>query len=392
MSKRNSNQRWPLGRRDFLRTAIASGIALAAGGLYKLFNPAHQDSVLAGSGTGPYYYGTNGSSVALPKNYGIPALPQNFYIGRTGVGGSMYGSTDPNLDDSEFNTIAASQAGFSFTHSFWLVKGPFYYWRSGRDYYQYGVDQGNAACTAWHQHVHANLLGGRTIFGDIEGAGIDAAHRNINTDDGWTDHSRTSSGAPAPAPEYFDITGYTDTAKNQQVLEGFLDAVTNYNGQLNPGIYTTLDLWTHWFNGSTYDPQRNFVTWLAGGSGNGSCPSCTPCNPACDTKTPIDNSFNTVKNTAFAKMKTVIWQYYLSPGCSVACGDFNIARQDGHTSFNPVSHEISLPIIMSDGGTGGLAAGASNSMGAYPAPETNSSSTDNNTSDQGSVTDPYPAP
>lgn len=377
MSNRNSNDRWTLGRRDFLKAAIASGIALAAGGLLKFFNPAHEDSVLAGSGTGPYYYGTNGSSAAVTKNPGIPALPQNFYVGRTGVGENIF-------DGSEFFATAASQAGFSYTHSFWIVKGPFYYWRSGRDYYQYGWDQATAACNAWYQHPKSSYLGGRTIFGDIEGTMNEADHQNRDLDDGWTDHYRYGS---------FQNPGYIDTGLNQRVLEGFLDGVTNFSSQIfNPGVYTTLDLWTYWFNGTVYDPQRDFVTWLAGGAGNGSCPSCSPCNPACDTKTPVDNSFNTVKNTAFAKMKTVIWQYYLSPGCAVACGDYNIARQDGHTNFHPVSHEICLPVIMSDGGTGGQAAAANSSINAYPAPASSSSSVDNSSSDQNSATNSYPAP
>src|SRR6266508_4215756 len=124
MSKHNSNFRWALRRRDFLKTAIASGMALAAGGLglTKLLYPKTSDSVSAVSGTGPYYWGADTS---WPRPDASKKIPRNFYIGRTGIGASPI--TNPL--ESSFSETAAAEVGTLYTHTYWLVKGPLYYYR-----------------------------------------------------------------------------------------------------------------------------------------------------------------------------------------------------------------------------------------------------------------------
>ena len=292
MSNQQPNPKWRLNlnRRDFLKAVIASGLALATRGVYKLFNPAKQKIVTANQGTGPYYYGTDSANATVTKNVEIPQLPQNFYIGRTGVGEAIYDETDPN-----FNQNAAIAAGVLFTHTYWVLKGPHYYWRLGRDYRQYGWDQGVAATRAWFSHPKSESFIGETIFGDIEGAMNDTDHQNRDRDDGWTDHYYYGS---------YQNPGYINVAKNRQVLEGFLDAIWNYYPYtFKAGIYTTSIIWRDWF-GSGYYPPYNFVTWLAGG--DYSCPPCAPCNPACDTKSQVDSRFVSVRNFSLGKMKTVI--------------------------------------------------------------------------------------
>lgn len=205
MSNKDERLRALLGRRDFLKIAIVSGSAIATVGLIKLLDLESIESVLATSGTGPYYYGTDTSWAVDTKGSNASNFPQNFYIGRTGVGELIY-------NDSSFYSVAADKAGFSYTHTYWNLKGPYYYARGSRTRYQYGFDQATVAASAWYDHYWSSKIGGKTIFADIES--------EPNYNDGW----RNSSG------------NY-NVSYNRAVLEGYLDGIVNYtrNGY-NPGF------------------------------------------------------------------------------------------------------------------------------------------------------------
>jgi hypothetical protein len=354
MSNQDERFRTLLGRRDFLKIVIVSGSVIAVGGLMKLFNPETIDSVLATAGTGPNYYGTDTSWAVDTKGSNASNFPQNFYIGRTGVGELIY-------NDSSFYSVAADKAGPPYTHTYWNLKGPYYYARESRTRYQYGYDQATVAASAWYDHNWQSKIGGKTIFADIE--------TEPSYNDGWRD----SSGNFVPS-------------YNQAVLEGYLDGIVNYtrnsyNPGFNPGIYTRFDLWNTWFDGANYDPQRAYVIWLAGDA----CQLiCSPCGTCTTAKSEADNLFNTKKETAFGKYKTVIWQFFISECPAPDCADYDIARQNGYLRFAPIVN-LYLPLISRDG------SGYTGEMSAYPAPNQDSSSAENSSSPWVS-TDPYPSP
>lgn len=400
MSKHNSNFRWLLSRRDFLKTALASGIALAGGalGLPKLLFPNAKDSVSAVSGPGPYYWG---GDTSWPRPDASKKLPRNFYIGRTGIGASMI----TNALESSFSQTAAQEAGTPFTHTYWLVKGPLYYYRpSGvTTDYQWGQYQGQKACNAFFDSPHSGLINGFTIFADIE-EGRDANGNVCNDnndplDDGFVSH-----------PGYNFTQSLVN--RNRQVLEGFIDGVYSFSrGNFHnfiPGVYTNFSIWRQWFGGARYYPQwfgqvdyqtgQPFVLWLAGGN-NGvfPCITCAPCSDNCsasETQSQAIEKFQTIRSTRFGNVGTVIWQYYIkaypgAPSCPESCGDWDIASQNGHYWFYPLSNWLYLPAIMSDGsGGGGMTASI---MSGYPAPSSDTSLDDfSETSPDDN--NPYPAP
>ena len=331
-NKTNKILKARLGRRGFLKLIGITGAAVVAKGLIELVASNAVGKALAIPGEGPYYYGTDTSwSVDYYPN--PSGFPQNFYIGRTGVGEVIYPS-----EDSGFYPDAAEDAGSTYTHTYWTLKGPYYIhrWDPGyRTAYEYGYDQGLVAASAWYDHDYSNLIGGKTIFADIEES---TEPGNPEKFDGW----RYESGG----------NYYIDYISNREVLNGFMDAVNEYlrNGQdtdFNPGIYTTLNLWQDWFYGTDgYSPAGSLVVWLAGG-GTCSIP-CSPCDdqypPCSDAKWQADEQFDTVKETAFGNYKTIIWQFWLGGGACGACADYDIARQNGHVRFLP--HQVHyLPLI-----------------------------------------------
>lgn len=334
MSSRDQDFKATLGRRDFLKTAIISGIALASSGLVRLIKPETPDSAMAISVTdlmediqaATYYFGTDSSARSDPE------LPQNFYIGRLGVGELFY--TGP------FNTDAANAAGKYSTHMYWILKGPSYKYRNGRSCYNYGKAQATKAGDAWYTHSLSSYVYGKTIFADIEPPMNPADHYDPEKDDGW------------------EIPNAINQADNREVLRGWLDGIATYtrngiNPGFVPGIYIAPTYWEPWF-GTSHVPTRSFALWL---SGCICCHGCPPCDPGCSsTKTDTSNLFNVVKNTTIGKSKAVIWQYWLNPGCSeMYCGDYDIAMQSGYSKFNPVTstttwlkkcrYETYLPLI-----------------------------------------------
>ena len=205
MSNQSNNFQAAIRRRDFIKIVILSGFSITTVNLIKHLGIESIDSVLAIPDIDPYYYGTDTSWAVDTKGVNASNFPQDFYIGRTGVGELIY-------NDSSFFSVAADKAGYSCTHTYWNLKGPYYYARGNRTRYQYGFDQATVAASAWYDHYWSGKIGGKTIFADIE------AEPNYN--DGWRDSN-----------------GSYNVSYNQAVLEGYLDGIVSYsrNGY-NPGL------------------------------------------------------------------------------------------------------------------------------------------------------------
>jgi hypothetical protein len=340
MSNQSNNFQAAIRRRDFIKIVILSGFSITTVNLIKHLGIESIDSVLAIPDIDPYYYGTDTSWAVDTKGVNASNFPQDFYIGRTGVGELIY-------NDSSFFSVAADKAGYSCTHTYWNLKGPYYYARGNRTRYQYGFDQATVAASAWYDHYWSGKIGGKTIFADIE------AEPNYN--DGWRDSN-----------------GSYNVSYNQAVLEGYLDGIVSYsrngyNPGFNPGIYTRVDLWNTWFGGADYNPQRSYVVWLGGSA----CQlSCSPCGSCTTAKAEANYLFNSKKNTALGKYKTVIWQFYISECPAPDCADYNISTQNGYIRFAPVREIIYHPLIMKNSIRGSESEGEENITNVYPSPAT----------------------
>mgnify|MGYP001182312610 CR=1 FL=1 len=313
-------------RRGFLKFTLVSGSIILVNFIGKFRGFRFIPSVFVTTETDPYFYGTDTSWAVDTKGSNAYNFPQNFYIGRTGVGEVIY-------NDSSFYSVAADKAGFYFTHTYWCLKGPYYKWRGTRTAYQYGYDQATKAASAWYDHYWSAKIGGRTIFADIEeGTSNDPLSDYY---DGWRYYSNGNY--------------YVDYENNHAVLEGFLDGINEYsrngvNLHFNPGIYTRLDLWQSWFNNASYDPGRSYVVWLAG---NACTLLCSPCGTCTTAKTEANNKFHTMRDVSFGKYKTIIWQFFTSECPAPDCADYDISRQHGEVRFSPLQ-VLHLPIIRRD--------------------------------------------
>jgi TAT (twin-arginine translocation) pathway signal sequence len=271
-----------ISRRDLLKiaAAVVAGVTLGSSELL----PQRAEAA-------SYYWGTDSNSATLLD------IPQNFYIGRFG-----YGTT---ASTQFFNTGAALTAGKSNTYIFWGLEGsglaP-----SGITSYSWGWQQASAALDQWSNNPNAALVGGHTIFADIE-AGFG----------GWT-------------------AGNSGCSSNRQVVQGFLDRIAaafTTTTPFRPGIYITPRDWRNYF-GRAFSPSKSFVLWI---SICYSCDSsiCAPCNDQCgNTPTAIANLLPTVKSTILGGSRVVLWQYWLDPPCG--CGDFDVAIQNPALGFTPI--------------------------------------------------------
>jgi len=272
-----------ISRRQLLKlaTAVVAGVALGSSEL--LVQRAEASS---------FYWGTDSNSATCLE------VPQNFYIGRFGYGitGSTY----------FFNTQAAQTAGKNSTYLFWGLEGPGLA-PSDITAYQWGWQQASTALNQWSNNPNAPLVGGYTLFADIEsGFG------------GWA-------------------VGNTEYSSNQQVVEGFLDRIAMASTQttpFHPGIYITPLDWRGYL-GTAFRPSTSFVLWI---SGCYSCNRsiCTPCDDTCwTTLTNVAALLPTVTSTILGGSQAVLWQYWLDPPCG--CGDFDVAIQNPALGFTPVS-------------------------------------------------------
>jgi hypothetical protein len=117
-----------LGRRDLMKAALASGLAVAS--LGSLADTVHADTV-------PYYWGTDSNTS------NCCGMPMNFYIGRMGYG------VEPNGDPYFFNVNMANQVGVNRTFGYWGLQGPGLK-PAGTTAFDWGVRQADAAWHAWH--------------------------------------------------------------------------------------------------------------------------------------------------------------------------------------------------------------------------------------------------
>lgn len=275
-----------ISRRDFLKLGVASGSALIFGNLLR------ENAEAANT----FYWGTDsGSASCLPC-----AMPQNFYIGKTGEG--LIQISD------YFNTTAAEQCpSVWYVHSWWWLYGPNNPNKpASSTNYQWGKNQAQKACDAWYTHPYASYFYGKTIFCDIE--------------------------------EYYGDWSTSNKTANRDVLRGFLDGVATYtrngvNPGFVPGIYTRADLWQTYFGTTGYKTPRAAALWIAGCACN---INCGPCDPCPDTLTQASAKMeSTMSKFILGGNKAVIWQYWIS---DCGCGDYDVSiNQDGYKKFTPLT-------------------------------------------------------
>lgn len=222
-----------------------------------------------------WYYGMDTNS-ATP--FPCAGDGHNFYIGRLG-GGVTAGGTG-------FDSATADAVGAEATFAYWDLVGPGNA-PSGTSPEEWGIQQAQAFQKTWDGNFSVS---GTTLFADIEpGNG------------GW-------SGEPPSAC--------------QQVLNGFLETISDPSSGFYPGVYISVDNWNAFFESSYVSPIP-FVLWLAGTD----CPST--CTDAAD-------QFNANHlNQALGGYKVLVWQYYV-PSCS-GSRDLDITPYDGYFTNSPPS-------------------------------------------------------
>lgn len=266
-----------LSRRELIKLAVASGLALTATGL--VFSQT-RNSVEASS----YYFGIDSNTTICCS------MPLNFYIGRMGYG--VY----PDTSYYAFNVSMAKQAGLYNTFGYWGVQGPEVN-TGGRTPYNWGVAQADAAWNAWNgAFVGAGYVGGYTVFGDLE-TGFQ----------GWVTNN---------------------VGNNQAVVNGFVTElfnITPYN--VFPGLYVSPYFWNNYLGGNGFVPDL-FVLWINGAY---DCEVCGPCNLFCTTTiSDAERLFSkSVEPIVVGGQNAVLWQYWLTnPGCdNSGCGDWDISDQ-----------------------------------------------------------------
>jgi hypothetical protein len=244
---------------------------------------------------------------------GIGGMPTQFYIGELGCIDCILPGPCPGCPDC-FDVNSAAAAGYFFTHGYWGLAGPGSRPPDLADNYLWGRRQAFKAADAWSTGPRANLVGGQTIFADIE-AGFG----------GWG----------------------TDQAANADLLNGFLDAIVERS--LSPGVYMNISQVSTTFSPG-YVPSKSFVYWGVG-TINGlcvCCPSvnnCSPCNPGCDTKPPVQQNWtNGVFHACFGLQSIQVWQFWID-NCTGCCacancpcnGDFDYSPQSGSVRFVPMN-------------------------------------------------------
>ena len=272
-----------LKRRDLVKILAAGVLALTTADI--LHGQAHADQF-------GDWYGSDSNSTSDP-------IQQDFYIGRTGQ------ALSPDWTPYAFNTTVAQRASSGKTFSYWAVHGPTSVWRpQGYSDYQWGVIQGNAAFQAISSLSYGHLIGGQTIFGQVEPETA-----------GWDNGNITP---------------------NRDVVNGFLDQVFAITPPgVWPGLYITPYNWQNLLEPDfqSFRTNTNFVLWLAGLDTCGN-DICGPCAPNCPTQPSVHNRFQWFLNNGvnLGSMVPVLWQYWIA---NCGCGDADVTRQNT-SSFTPV--------------------------------------------------------
>ena len=269
-----------LSRRELMKYAVASGLALTATGLVSL--ETHNTAEAAS-----YYFGIDSNTTICCS------MPLNFYIGRMGYG--VY----PDKSYYAFNTAMANKVGFANTFGYWGLQGAGL--RGSRSPYNWGVAQADAAWAAWgYNFIGSYYIGGYTVFGDVEtGFG------------GWG----------------------TNRGYDQAVINGFNDELYNITPiGVYPGLYVSPYFWNTYLGGNGFVPRIAFVLWINGAY---ECDVCGPCNLSCSTTVQDAERLysNNVKPIKVGGQNAVLWQYWLTnPGCdNSGCGDWDISSQLSQT-------------------------------------------------------------
>ncbi len=274
-------------RRDLVKILAAGVLALTTVDI--LHGQAHADQY-------GDWYGSDSNSTSDP-------IQQDFYIGRTGQ------ALSPDTTPYAFDKTAAQHASSSRTFSYWAVHGPTSNWRpGGYSDYSWGAIQATTAFHAIGSLAYGYLIGGQTIFGQVE-----------PETPGWDNGNITP---------------------NRDVVNGFLDKVFAITAAgVWPGLYITPDNWKNLLEPDfrSFRANTNFVLWLAGldTCGNVYNDICGPCTPNCATQPTVHNRFQWFLNNGInlGSMVPVLWQYWIA---NCGCGtDGDVTRQNT-SSFTPV--------------------------------------------------------
>lgn len=294
-----------LNRRGLFRvaaTAVVAGVAgnflFGAHGAHAAPRQVDHEPGEGGDTTAaptPGFFGVD--SFTSPARATVAGMPLQFYIGE--LGATQYGI-------GAFDKNTAAQVTPALTHGYWGVCGPnaMPTGASGvSDPGVWGQQQALLAIQAWNSNP---VVGGRTLFADIE-AGFG----------GW--------GAPATQADHVALlNGFLQTI----ALAGFIPGV--YLNRSERDLYFPTD----------YVAPVPFVYWFAGGKFAGTMAG--PCQPG-DTLQPTYSAWNTaVQSETFGGMQAVLWQYWLSGmGCG---GDYNYSPQSGYSAFTSLPVPPATPI------------------------------------------------
>ena len=292
-----------MSRRSMLQLLIATAGALGTAGLIA------QQAYASPNDQNGDYFGTDSNT---QSHYGIQ---QDFYIGRMGQ------ALTPDSPSFAFNNAAAQVAGLTKTYGYWAVHGPntgSQYRPSGLSDMQWGMQQADMAMAARaitdpQQVQYAGLIGGQTIFAEIES----------NTS-GW------------------DVNNF---GPNMDVLNGFLNQIYAHTPvSIYPGLYITPSNWNSFF-GTDALSNTPFVLWIASYNACSQlvCPPCVNCGSDAQQTQPTVHALfqSTVKNLTVGGNNPVIWQFWVGVPGDALCGvcpndDYNLTTQDPSTgSFQP---------------------------------------------------------
>ena len=288
-----------------------------------------QIRALAGMDVGPYH---GADSNVHPETGKTGAYPVGAENGYDFYGGALGEDTRPcNMQDffhykykdvitglpvappvcRAFSYEAANIARPERTYGFWHLKGPQH---DFADSYgsprEFGEAQAAAFLTQWRRYRH--IVGGHTLFADVE--------RDIEPpdDSGWEVCVQPLTGSiNAGACE-----------RNGEVLEGFLEYVTNQAIDITPGVYTRPNIWRE-FLAEEFIPMNGvgeklpFVLWLTGCGARDSAVVRTP--------EEIAAGLAIVKESALGGMKPVLWQHQLNHPA-----DYDAITQNPSGKFVPV--------------------------------------------------------